>query len=201
MTELKQVFQIGDRTFATKAEATAFLRRPKVEAALNTLTGNQTDLVNFLIENQDDIEGVFDIGTIQRVSKSERNKFTKALEHAASLNDSKLAILVENAAQIVSSFRWPKTSRMDDAQKLTAQTEALTALANGNEQVAAYILANREGIVAGYAAGVEKRAVNPTAVAGLAAYQARKRAEKEAAAAAAPATEVVAEAAVEAAAS
>ena len=184
MTQITQAFQVGDRTFATKAEATAFLRRPKIEAALLALTGGQTDLVNFLIENQSDIEGVYEIGTIQRVSKSERNKFTKALEHAASLNDPKLAILVENAEQIVTSFRWPKTSRMDEAQKVAAQTEALVALANGNEAVAGYIVANREGIEAGYSAGVEKRAVNPNAANALAEYQARKRAEKEAKAAA-----------------
>jgi len=178
--EIKSGFMVGDQVFATKAEAQAFIRRPQVLGALNVLTKNNGDLSNFLLENQSDIEDIFDLGTISRVTKSERNKLNKALEHAASLNDSKLAFLVDNAEAIASSFRWPKTARMDDAAKAAAQTEQLTALANGNAQVAAYILANREGILAAFGAGVEKRAVNANATAALAAYRAEQKAIKEA---------------------
>jgi FixJ family two-component response regulator len=181
--QIKQGFIVDGQVFATRAEAQAYLRRPQVEAALNALTSNNTDLTNFLIENQDDIEGAFEIGTIQRVTKSERAKLTKALEHAASLNDSKLAFLTDNAQALVDSFRWPKTARMDDAQKNAAILEQLTALANGNAQVAEYIVANKADIFEGYNAGVQKRTVNPAAASALAAYQARKKAEKEAAAA------------------
>jgi hypothetical protein len=186
-TEIKQGYMVGDQVFATKAEAQNFVRRPKILAALNELTGNQTDLSNFLLSNQDEIEGIFEVGTIQRVSKSERNKLTKALEHAASLNDSKLAFLVENSEAIINSFRWPKVARMDEAAKVAAQTEQLTALAQGNGEVASYILANREGIETAYQAGVEKRQVNPNAANALAEYRARKAAEKAAAEGQAPA--------------
>ena len=69
---------------------------------------------------------------------------------------------------------------MDEAEKATAIHEALTTLANGNTQVADYIVANKAGILEGFKAGIEKRPVNPNATAALAEYQARKRAEKEA---------------------
>ena len=55
--KIQQGFIVDGQVFATKAEAQAFLRRPLVTAALNTLTGNNADLVNFLIANQDEIEG------------------------------------------------------------------------------------------------------------------------------------------------
>ena len=180
MTQITQGFIVDGQVFATKAEAQDFLRRPLITAALNALTGNQTDLVTFLIDNQDDIEAAFEIGTIQRVTKSERNKLTKALEAAAELNNPKLAFLVDNAQALVDSFRWPKTARMDDAAKAAAILEALTGLASGNEAVANYIVQNKDGIFASYQAGVQKRAVSPNATNGLAAYRARKAAEKAA---------------------
>ena len=149
-------------------------------AALNTLTGNNADLVNFLIANQDEIEGAFEIGTIQRVTKSERKKLTSALEHAKSLNDPKLAFLVDNSEAIADSFRWPKTARMDDAAKSAAILEALTTLANGNAQVAGWIVANKDALFEGFNAGVQKRTVNPAAANALAEYRAKKAAEKAA---------------------
>jgi len=37
MTQIKQVFSVGDRNFDTKAEAMDYLRRPLIEKAFNAL--------------------------------------------------------------------------------------------------------------------------------------------------------------------
>lgn len=182
--ELKQVFTTPDgKMFDTKQEAMNYLRRPKIEAALNALTKNNKELVNWLIEKQETVEVAFETGTIRRVTKVEHNKLSKALDHLKTLSDNKLAFLQENAGAILDSFRWPSVKRMDDAEKATAARNTLVAASEGNEELAGWILSNKDAILAAYEAGVEKKQVNPKAQEALAAYRAKKAAEKAAAAA------------------
>jgi hypothetical protein len=183
--EFTPVFKTPDgRVFDTKAEAQTHIRRPKILAAMLAVVDNDNDIANFLIDQREGVETAFDAGTIKRVSKSDSSKLQKALEHAASLNDSKLGFITENAEAILASFRWPSVKRMDDAEKETAAVTSLGVLCEGNTELATYIYSKREGITEAYSAGVEKRQVNPAAKAALEAYHAKRRAEKEAAEAA-----------------
>lgn len=190
MSEIKQVFTTEDgKTFATKAEALTYLRRPKIQAALTKVAGENKELVEWLLENQEKVEIAFESGTIRRVSKSERKKLEKALEVLVKEygDNPKLAFVVENAAALADSFRWPSVTRMDDKEKAVLARNTLVLAAEGNEQLADWIVANRDAILAAYEAGVEKRAVNPKAAEALAAWRAQKNAEKAAAAASATA--------------
>lgn len=179
MDQLRQVFIGPDgKTFDTRKEALDHLRRPKVEAALKKFTNSNVELVSWLLENQEVVESAFETGTICRVTKSERNKLSKALESIKEAGNPKASFVVENSAAILSSFRWPSVLRMTDEQKGVAARETLVAASEGNNELADYILANRDGILEAYQSGVEKRQINPKAQEALAAYRAKKVAEK-----------------------
>jgi len=180
--ELKQVFTTPDgKTFDTKAEAINYLRRPKIEEALNKVTGNNKELSTWLLENQETVEIAFETGTIRRVTKVESNKLSKALDALKEIHgNTKIAFLQEHASAILESFRWPSVKRMDEAEKSTAARNSLVA-ASDNEDLAKWIIANKDAVLACYEAGVEKRQVNPKAQEALAAYRAKKAAEKAAA--------------------
>ncbi len=176
--ELRQVYTTPDgKTFEKKADALTHLRRPKIEAALNAVTGNQTDLVNWLLDNQNTVESAFEVGTIKRVTKSERNKLNKCLEFIQEEGHPKTAFLRENADAILSSFRWPSVNRMDAEEKIAAAQDVLKE-ASDNDELAKWVVENRDAVLEAYKAGVEKRKVNPKAAEALAAYRARKAAEK-----------------------
>ena len=176
----QQVFMVGEHVFKTKKEAQDFQRRPKILEALKPHVGDNEDLANWIVENQEGVREAFDVGTIKRVSKSERNKLSKALENLAELGDPKFAFLVDNSEAIVDSFRWPSVKRMDDEEKATAALEAITALANGNGQLAQFVVTNRENILEAFDAGKVKRKPNPAAMAALAAHREKVAAEKAA---------------------
>ncbi len=177
--ELQQAFVTPDgKVFSTKKEAQDYLRRPKIAESLKKITDNNDELVTWLVENQETVEMAFETGTIRRVTKVESNKLAKALEALKEIKDSKLAFLQDNAAAIQESFRWPSVKRMTDDEKATAARNTLIAASEGNEELANWILGNKDAILAAYDAGVEKRAVNPKAAEALAAYRAKKAAEK-----------------------
>ena len=182
--ELRQVFTTPDgKTFDTKAEAIAYLRRPKIKEALLKVTGNNVELSDWLVEHQEQVEVAFETGTIRRVTKSEANKLSKALDHIAEalVGDKAAAFVVENIGAIKDSFRWPSVKRMDDAEKATAARNSLVAASEGNEELATWIIENKAAVLEAFEAGVEKRQVNPKAQEALAAYRAKKAAEKAAA--------------------
>jgi len=179
MTELKQVFMIDGKAFETRKEAMDYLRLPKITEALLKVTSGNKDLTEWLVAHQEAVETAFDTGTIRRVTKSEQKKLDKALDALKEVGDSRLAFLVENAEAISDSFRWPSVKRMDDAEKATAARNSLVAIAE-REDVADWILANKEAVLAAYEAGVEKRAVSPKATEALAAYRAKMAADKAA---------------------
>jgi hypothetical protein len=184
--ELRQVFTTPDgKMFDTKAEAMTYLRRPKIEAALAVLTKNNKQLTAWLLDNQEQVEIAFETGTIRRVTKSEHNKLSKALDALKEIQGNpKLAFLQDNIGAILDSFRWPSVKRMDEAEKTTAARNSLVAASEGNEELAEWIISNKDAVLEAYQAGVEKRQVNAAATEALAAYRAKKAKEKEAAAAA-----------------
>jgi dsDNA-binding SOS-regulon protein len=182
MTELRQVFTTPDgKQFDTKAEAMDYLRKPKIKAAMLAVTGNNAELATWLVNHQEVVEVAFETGTIRRVTKVEHNKLVKAVEALKEIQGNpKIAFLQENAAAIVDSFRWPSVKRMDDAEKATVAKNTLVGASEGNEELADWVLANKDAVLAAYGAGIEKRQVNPKAAEALAAYRAKKAAEKAA---------------------
>jgi hypothetical protein len=180
MEQLRQVFTTPDgKTFDTKAEALDYLRKPKIKTALTAVTGNNAELTEWLMANQEKVEIAFETGTIRRVTKTEHNKLSKALEALKEITGNpKISYLQENAGAILDSFRWPSVKRMDEQEKATAARNTLVAASDGNEKLAEWILANRDSVLAAYEAGVEKRQINPKAQEALAAYRLKKAAEK-----------------------
>jgi len=177
---IQQGFLVDGQVFTTRSEAQDHIRKPLVLAALNKLTKNDKDLAQWLLDNADAIENGYDTGTIRRVTKVERNKLKKALEHVATLNDPKLAFLVEVQDSLVETFRWPTVARIKPEEKEAAIVEAFTGITNGNDNLTKWLVASREALLDAYQAGVEKRPVSEKAMAALAEHQAKRRAEKEA---------------------
>lgn len=185
MTELRQVFSTPDgKTFSTKAEALAYMRRPKILAALKAVTGGNADLSEWLLANQETVENAFETGTIRRVTKSETKKLEKACEVLKGLDKGihkELLFLIEAADAVKESFRWPSVKRMDDEAKAVAARNTLMLATENNGELVDWILAQKDAILESFKAGVEKRQVNPKATDALAAYRAKKAAEKAAA--------------------
>jgi len=176
--QIQQVFTVNGHNFTTKAEALNFMRRPKVLEALEAFTEGK-ELAEWLISNEDDVKAAFDIGTISRVTKSEFNALTKALTAIIESDNKDFKFVIDNAEAIKESFRWPTVKRMNDEEKAFAIKNTLVALSN-NEELADWIMVNKDVILEAYQAGVEKRQVSPKAAEALAAYRDAKKAEKEA---------------------
>jgi hypothetical protein len=92
--------------------------------------------------------------------------------------------VVDNSEAVLDSFRWPSVKRMTDDEKAVAARNSLTALSEGNEDLANWIVANKDAVLEAFKAGIEKREVSPKASEALAAYRAKMAAEKAAKAAA-----------------
>jgi hypothetical protein len=179
-TEIKfeKVIRLSDGTiFNSMAEAQAYLRTPKIREALMGVTGNNPELTEWLISNQESVEMAFETGTIRRVTTSERTKLEKALNAVVQSGDSSMKFIVDNHSAILESFRWPSVRRMTEAEKEAAARNTLIAHSQ-DENLAAWILANRQEIMNAYEAGVEKRQVSPKATEGLTAYREKVKAEK-----------------------
>ena len=184
---IQQAFVVDGKIFTSKEEAQTYIRKPKIMAALNVVTGGNTELNEWLFENQERVEVAFESGTIKRVTKQEAKKLAEALDHISAVmaEDKKAQFVVENIGAIKDSFRWPSVKRMSEEEKQTAARNTLVAASEGNEELAAWIIENKSSILEAFQAGVEKRQVNPAAAEALAAYRAKKAAEKAAAAQAA----------------
>lgn len=184
LDQIKQVFTLPgvDRTFESKAEAADYLRRPKVLEALNKLTEGNAELNTWLFDNRESVEMAFETGTIKRVTKQEAKKLGEALDYIANTlaGDKKAAFVVENVAAIKDSFRWPTVKRMTDEEKATAARNSLVATTGGQEELAVWILANKEGILEAFQAGVVKRVMPQSTLDNLAAWRAKQAAEKAA---------------------
>jgi hypothetical protein len=172
--QVKQGYITPDNVVhATAADARNHLRKPQVTAALLAVAGGDSKLSTFLFENSEDIAGAFEAGTVSRVTKVEKNKLKKALEHLKTVDDPKLRFLQENADAVEGSFRWPAVKRMDDAEKAAETLRVLTTLSSA--EAATWIVANKEAILKAFDAGVEKRVVNPKAMEALAVHRAAQK--------------------------
>jgi hypothetical protein len=180
---VQKAFVVDGKIFATQKEANDYLRRPKITEALNGFIKGNDGLVTYLVENQEQIEMAFEVGTIKRVTKSESAKLEKALAAIVEANNPAFDFVAKNSEAIASSFRWPSVKRMNDDEKATAALEAVTALTDGNADLAAFIIQNKDNILEAYEAGKQKRQVSQKAIDGLAAYRAEVAAKKAAAAA------------------
>lgn len=184
LDQIKQVFTLPGvaRTFDSKAEAMDYLRKPKILEALSKLTEGNDELNTWLFENRETVEMAFETGTIKRVTKQEAKKLGEALDYIANsmAGDKKAAFVVENIAAIKDSFRWPTVKRMTDEEKATAARNSLAAATNGQEDLAVWILANKDAILEAYQAGVVKRAMPQSTLDNLAAWRAKQAEEKAA---------------------
>jgi len=180
--EIAQVFSVNGINFATKAEAQNYIRRPKIIEALTKLTGKGHDeTVNWLVDNQEQVESSFEAGTVKKVTKSETAKLAKALDAIVESGDKAFSFVIDNADVIKDSFRWPSVKRMSDEEKLIAARNSLIAASN-NEDLADWVLENKAEILEAYQAGIQKREVSVKAHEALAKYRADRAAEKAAAA-------------------
>lgn len=161
--------------FDTRAEALDYLRTPLVKAALTKVAGGNPELAKFLFEQEDEIQAAFEVGTVSRVTKSERKKLEKALVELVAVDNNKLKFLQENHAAILESFRWPSVKRMNDAEKAAETMAKLTAISDTN--AAGWVIKNKDAILAAYQAGVVKREVNPKAMEALAAARNKRTAD------------------------
>ena len=179
--ELKPVIQTPDgKFFETRAEAMEHIRRPQIKDALMAVCNNKADLAELLVENREDIREAFEVGKVRVAKKRERKLYSDALDHAVEIGGKEFKFFADHLEDLKAGFRWPKQVRMTDEEKAGAVVRSLTALTEGNEQLAKWISSNKEAILICFDAGKVKREVHPKAQAGLAAYQAKRAAEKEA---------------------
>lgn len=168
------------------AEAKDALRKPAVTAAMNAATGNNKELTEWLMANEEAVQNAFEF-SIKRVTKAEKAKVIKTLDHIAEVlkDDKEARFLIDNLGTFKDSFSWPTMKRMDDAEKATAARNTLVAASEGNEELASWVVTNQVAVLEAYEAGKIKREVSPKATEALALYQAKKAAEALAAATAA----------------
>ena len=188
MTEpkIQQVYRIEgvDEVFNTKQELQDFIRGPKVKAALNKVTGDNEELTTWLFERKELLQDAFDIGTIRRVTASDKKKLTAALEAVKELYEDghqNVKFIAENLENIRDGFRYPPQKRMTDEEKAVAAKVTLMAETDNDEEVSDWIIKNKDAILEAFEAGKVKREVSPKATLGLAKHRVRagmKRLEK-----------------------
>lgn len=190
MTQIiKQAFMTPDgQTFATKQEAVDHVRIPLIKSALNKLTERNTDLTEWLLAKKAEIVEAFSSGKIQRVTKAEKKRLEKELLTIRDMKHPGLTFIAENFEAIRDSFKWPKRDRVSEEDQAAVIRQAFVDLTtdeagNGNDELVDWLIANKDGILEAYEAGVEKRAVSEKATNALAEYQAAKKAGPEALAA------------------
>jgi hypothetical protein len=178
---IQQVFTTPDgSTFKTRQEAVDHIRIPQVRSALMPITKGNEELVQWLIDNQDEVAGAFDAGAIRRVSKKDRKKLEADFE-AISKSELEIPFVRENMEQIIESFRWPTVKRMKDEEKDLAARNGLMVVTDNNEEVTSWIMDHKDAVLEAFEAGKIKRQMSDTAKVALEAYRAKKAAEKAAA--------------------
>lgn len=182
---IQQGFFVSGQMFATKAEAQEFVRKPKVMKELLKLTGNREDLAEFLYEKREILEDTFNVGTITRVTKSEKRQLKEALDYIEALfkedpiAHKKAKFVADNAGAIYEVFRWPTVKRMKDEEKDAAIRTTLGGLCGDNQDLVNWIIGSKDKIFEAFEAGVEKREVDPKATAGLAKYREKIALQKQ----------------------
>lgn len=179
--ELTSKFVTADgKAFDTKAEAMDYLRRPLKAAALNKLNGNNEELTNWLLDNEDSIGATFESTKIRRVTKSEKKQLEKSLEAVVAAGDKAFSFLIDNAAAIAESFRWPSVKRGDATEQAATIKAGFMSLTGDNAELADWLIGNKDSVLEAFQAGVQKREVSPKAAEALAKYRAEQAAKKTA---------------------
>jgi hypothetical protein len=186
--ELKQKFVTEDgKQFDTRQEALVYVQKPHQIEAFNKLIPDNADFVEFLIERRDDIEGAFESTKIQRVTKAEKKQLEKALEAVKNTENKAFNFLIDNAAAIVNSFRWPSVQRMKPEEaEIQVKKALLEIFTEDNGEAVEWAFENKDAILEAYQAGVVKREINPKAQEALATWRAEQAKKKAAIAAAQP---------------
>lgn len=175
----------GDKVFATMAEAKDFIRSPKIKEALLSLTDGNEELSDWLLEKRDVVERAFETGTIRRVTNKDKEKLAAAAEGikafaAANPTAAKeFQFFVDHAEDIRDGFRYPTVARMSEEDKAFAAKNTLVMESEGNEELADWVLANKDPILEAYEAGKDKKPMNPKAAEALAKWRAQKAAKGE----------------------
>lgn len=177
-TQIQSAFVVNGQVFATKEEASDFIRKPLIKAALMVLTGNQGDLVDWLIANQTELQDSYVAGTITRVTKAERKELKKAVDTVVASGLTGIQFIIDNADQLVASFKWPTKARVKPEEKEAAVREAFLDLTDNNAELVDWLIANKDGLDAAFEAGKEKRAAPVGGQEALAAWRARRDAAK-----------------------
>ena len=173
------------KLFDSKQEAIDFLRRPAQTKALSAFIADNAELVDWIIEVQDQLTEAFESTKVRRVTKSEKASLEKALEAVAKEDNKAFKFLVENAKDIVASFKWPKVARGTEEEQAAALLKSVSEVTQGDSELAEWLIQGREQILEALEAGKVKREVNPAAAEGLARWRAEQAAKKAAEAAAA----------------
>ena len=184
--KIEQVYRIEgvEEVFNTKAELSDYLRKPKIEAALNKVTGDDKEMTKWLFDHKETLQNAFDIGTIRRVTASDKKKLIACLDTVKELyedGNQSLKFMAENYENIRDGFRYPPQKRMTEEEKAVAAKVTLMAETDNNEDVSDWVIKNKDAILEAYEAGKVKREVSPKATLGLAKHRVRagkKRLEK-----------------------
>lgn len=175
---IAQVFQVEGKIFNSKAEAMAYIRRPKIVAALTAIVAGNTALMNWLLENQEAVLNAFDTGTIRRVTKTEAKQLKTALEAIVANGDKSFDFVIKNADAIADSFRWPTVKRLSDEEKAVAISNSLLAIEGADDKVVQWCISKKDALLEAYKAGIEKREVTQKATDALYKYRLGKAVTK-----------------------
>jgi dsDNA-binding SOS-regulon protein len=191
--EITQTFNFDGKSFATKAAAVAYQRKPDILEAILSISESTAEMAEWLFTNQDDVKECLSSVAMKRATKMDKNKLRRGIELAEKLTEENatgsahFAFLIENKEDIVAGFRWPGQKRLTPEEKQVSVVASLDELNDNNTELSEWIFENSDAIVKAFNAG--KPAPNQAATDGLAAYQAKRKAEKLAAAEAAEADE------------
>ena len=186
---IKAAFMTPDgKTFATKAEAIAHVRIPLITAALNALTQNNNELVEWILAKKDEIIEAYDAGKLQRVTKAERKQLEKELLTVVEMKHPGLTFITANWELLRDNFKWPTRTREELAAADDTVRQAFVDLTTDeagtkNDELVDWLVAQKDAILAAYEAGVEKRTVPQSTTDALAEYREAKKAGPEALAA------------------
>jgi hypothetical protein len=185
-----QIFQTKDgKHFSDKAEAARHeeeLRKPLVVEAFKAFTDN-ADLIQWTMENYDEIGSCFETGSVKRVTKKDKQALREALDSVKDIENAEW--LTVNAEAILGSFAWPRVKRLTEEEKKAFVKKNLLNITENNEEVSEWVIENKDKIDEAMEAGIEKKVMNEASLSGLQKYRAmmaeKKAAEAAAAAAAA----------------
>jgi len=176
--QIKAAFIVDGKTFETKAAANEYVKAPLIKAQVLKLAGGDAKLADWLLDNQTQILDAYGSVQIKRVTKQERKALEKALDAVKSAGGDATKFIVDHSQAILDSFRWPTVQRLSAEEKETATYDAILAVADDNEAIAKWLIANEVAVKAAY---VIKQEVNEEQLAKLRAGAEKAREARNAA--------------------